>query len=247
MKIDDVSSETLDRLNAMSAEDIIVWAFENFGERTAIGTSLQLTGTVIIHMASRHFKEFRVFTVDTHRLHPETYEVIRKTEERYGIKVEKFMPDEDTLKSMLDRFGEYLFFNDRAKQEYCCYVRKVEPNRRALETLDVWITGLRNDQSAHRSMMKKASIVEENGRKILKLNPLIDWTIDEVWKYIRERQLPYNVLFDWGFDSVGCIICSTPLLKGEPLRAGRWRWFNLLKEEDNKECGIHGSDEKEGD
>ena len=156
-------SETLDRLNAMSAEDIIVWAFENFGERTTIGTSLQLTGTVIIHMASRHFKDFRVFTVDTHRLHPETYEVIRKTEERYGIKVEKFMPDEDTLKSMLDRFGEYLFFNDRAKQEYCCYVRKVEPNRRALETLDVWITGLRNDQSAHRSMMKKASIVEENG------------------------------------------------------------------------------------
>ncbi|MFQ5585968.1 MAG: phosphoadenosine phosphosulfate reductase family protein, partial [Thermodesulfobacteriota bacterium] len=91
---------------------------------------------------------------------------------------------------------------------------------------------------------KKASIVEEEGRRILKLNPLIDWTIDEVWGYVRENKLPYHVLFDWGFDSVGCIICSTPLLKGEPPRAGRWRWFNLLKEEDKKECGIHGTEEK---
>ncbi len=243
MKIGDISKDTIKRLNAMSAEELIVWAFENFGERAAIGTSLQLTGTVILHMASRHFKTFRAFTIDTHRLYPETYDMIRKTEERYGIKIEKFMPDESALKSMIDRFGEYLFFIDRAKQEYCCYVRKVEPHRHALATLEVWITGLRNDQSEHRKKMKKASIIEEGGRKILKLNPLIEWTIQSVWKYIKEKKLPYNVLFDWDFDSVGCVICSTPLLKGEPPRAGRWRWFNLLKEKDKKECGIHASNE----
>ncbi|MFQ5585418.1 MAG: phosphoadenosine phosphosulfate reductase family protein, partial [Thermodesulfobacteriota bacterium] len=141
--IEDISEETIDRLNAMSPEDLIVWAFENFDDRAAIGTSLQLTGTVILHMAAKHLKSFRAFTIDTLRLHPETYETIRKAEERYGITIEKFHPDEAILKSMLDRFGEYLFFTDKAKQEYCCYVRKVEPNRRALATLDVWITGLR--------------------------------------------------------------------------------------------------------
>jgi phosphoadenosine phosphosulfate reductase len=192
-------------------------------------------------MTSRHFKSFRVFTIDTHRLYPETYDIIRTTEERYGIEIEKFMPDENILKSMIDRFGEYLFFIDKAKQEYCCFVRKIEPNRRALATLDVWITGLRNDQSEHRRKLKKASIIEEEGRKVLKLNPLVDWTIESVWKYIKKEKLPYNVLFDWSFDSVGCIVCSTPLLKGEPPRAGRWRWFNILKEEYKKECGIHGS------
>ncbi|MBI5682638.1 MAG: phosphoadenylyl-sulfate reductase [Deltaproteobacteria bacterium] len=237
MRIDNITKETLAQLNAMPAEGLIRWALENFGNRCAIGTSFQLTGTVIVDIASRELKRFRVFTIDTLRLHHETYEAINNTEERYGLTVERFFPAENKLKDMLDKFGEYLFFTNKAKQEYCCFIRKVEPNKRALKTIDVWITGLRKDQSDYRKSVPKAAVIEDDGRKILKLAPLADWDMAKVWKYIKEHNLPYNKLFDKGYDSIGCIICSTPLTKGEPPRSGRWRWFS--KEDDKKECGIH--------
>jgi len=237
MKMEEITKDTLNKLNVMPAEELIKWAFENFGDRAAIGTSFQLTGTVIIDIASRQLKRFRVFTIDTLRLHHETYDAIKAAEEKYRLNIERYTPDKGLLKGMLERFGEYLFFMDKAKQEYCCYVRKVEPNRRALKTLDVWITGLRRDQSDFRKAVPKAEVVEEDGRKILKLNPLTDWDTEKIWQYIKENNLPYNKLFDMGYDSIGCIICSTPLVKGEPPRSGRWRWFS--KEDDNKECGIH--------
>jgi len=237
MKMEEITKDTLNKLNVMPAEELIKWAFENFGDRAAIGTSFQLTGTVIIDLASRQLKRFRVFTIDTLRLHNETYGAIKAAEEKYRLNIERYIPDKGLLKGMLERFGEYLFFMDKAKQEYCCYVRKVEPNRRALKTLDVWITGLRRDQSDFRKAVPKAEVVEEDGRKILKLNPLTDWDTEKIWQYIKENNLPYNKLFDMGYDSIGCIICSTPLVKGEPPRSGRWRWFS--KEDDNKECGIH--------
>lgn len=244
MKIEDITKKTLDKLNSMSAEELIKWAFENFREKCAIGTSLQLTGAVITDLAGRHFKKFRVFTIDTLRLHPETYEAISAAEKRYGLTIEKFYPEEGALENMIKKFGEYLFFMDKTKQEYCCFIRKVEPNRRALKTLDVWITGLRRDQSDYRKTVSKAEIIEEDGRKILKLNPLADWSMKDIWQYIKENNLPYNKLFDKDYDSIGCIICSTPLVKGEPPRSGRWRWFN--KEDEKKECGIHikGGDNK---
>lgn len=240
MKVEEITSEILEKLNAMDAEGLIKWAFDNFGKRAAIGTSFQLTGSVIIDMAARQLKDFRVFTIDTLRLHPETYEIIDVVEKRYKICVESFKPDPYTLKSMVERFGEYLFFTDKAKQEYCCEVRKVQPNKRALKTLDVWITGLRRDQSDYRKRVPNAEVVEQDGRKVLKLCPLADWETTQVWAYVRDNQIPYNSLYDKGYDSIGCIICSTPLVKGEPPRSGRWRWFNILRAEDNKkECGIH--------
>ncbi len=241
--VDLTDKSLLGRLEAMSAEELVGWAFENFGERAAIGTSLQLTGTVIIDIASKRAESFRVFTVDTLRLHDETYESIAKTEERYGIEVERFYPNEQRLIDMVSRFGEYLFFTDKAKQEYCCEVRKVEPNKRALRTLDCWISGLRRDQSAHRGGVAKAEVVDVEGRSILKLNPLADWSLDEVWRYIKDNGLVYNKLFDKNYDSIGCVICSTPLVEGEAPRAGRWRWFGKCDDE-KKECGIHIKNEK---
>jgi phosphoadenosine phosphosulfate reductase len=145
---------------------------------------------------------------------------------------------------MIERFGEYLFFIDMAKRDYCCNIRKVEPNKRALKTLDAWITGLRRDQSDYRKTVEKAAIVEEDGRKILKLSPLADWDAERVWRYVRENNVPYNKLFDKGYDSVGCIICSTPLVKGEKPRSGRWRW--LAGTGNRKECGIHVPQTHEG-
>jgi phosphoadenylyl-sulfate reductase (thioredoxin) len=242
MRIEKLTEEFLDnKLKSMSAEELIRWAFENFADRAAIGTSFQLTGSVIADLASKHFKKFRVFTIDTLRLHPEIHDAIDAFEKRYGIKVERFYPDEKLVKEMVDRFGEHLFFMSKAKQEYCCRVRKVEPNTRALKTLDVWITGLRRDQSDYRKDVQKAAFVEVEGRRILKLAPLADWDMESIRRYVKENDLPYNVLFDKGYDSVGCIICSTPLVKGEPPRAGRWRWFNKCDEK--KECGIHISKE----
>lgn len=238
LKIEDITDEFAENvLSDYSAEELIRWALEGFGDRCAIGTSFQLTGSVIIDLASKVTDDFRLFTVDTLRLHDETYEIMDAVEERYGLEIERYTPDEDSISSMIERFGEYLFFTDKAKQEYCCHLRKVVPNEEALKGLDVWITGLRRDQSGFRYDVPKAHFVEVGGRRILKLAPLVDWSGDDVKGYIEGEELPYNKLFDQGYDSIGCIICSTPLIPGEEPRAGRWRWFN--SSDDNKECGIH--------
>lgn len=234
MNINDVNIE---ELNKLSAEDLIIWAFDNFKSKCAIGTSFQLTGSVIVDLASKKQKDFRVFTIDTLRLHKETYDTIEKFEKYFNIKVERFKPSPGKVNNMVESFGEYLFFNDKAKQEYCCNIRKVEPNFDALDTLDCWITGLRNDQSEMRKQLPKAEIIEHDKRKILKISPLIDWTVKDIWKHIKDNNVPYNSLFDQGYDSIGCFICSTPIVKGEAPRSGRWRWFN--NDDDNKECGIH--------
>ncbi len=239
MKVIELNNALIEELNEKPAEELIGWAFDNFGERAAIGTSFQLTGSVIFELAKRRHEKFRVFTVDTGRLHPETMDMIRKVEERYGIKVERFTPDAAKVADMVERFGEYLFFTDKAKQEYCCKVRKVEPNQRALASLDLWITGLRRDQSGFRKDAKKAEIVKEGDREILKLAPLVDWDQGRINAFIDDNNLPINELFNKGYDSIGCVICSTPLVAGEKPRSGRWRWQQ--GEDDKKECGIHTS------
>lgn len=245
MTLDDVTKEVLGELNSMDSGELIEWAFANFKGRAAIGTSFQLTGSVIIDLAAKRLREFRVFTVDTGRLHRETCDTITAFEDRYKIKVERFAPDEKEVAEMVDRFGEFLFFTDKSRQEHCCYVRKVKPNDMALKTLDVWITGLRNDQSRFRKSVPRAVFVKDGERKVLKLAPLVDWELDRIWKYISDGNVPYNSLFDQGYDSVGCYICSTPLQPGEEPRAGRWRWFN--SEDDKKECGLHTSKEEVND
>jgi len=224
-------------LEELPDAELLQWAFSNYGDRAAIGTSLQLTGSVLIDMASRLGLPFRVFILDTLRLHQESYSLIEKFEKRYNIKVERFTPAPRKLEKMLNVHGEYLFFDSKEKQEYCCNIRKVEPNERALESLDAWITGLRRDQSEDRKDIPRVSWMQSKGRSVLKIAPLAHWTEADVKKYIADNDVPYHPLFDQGYDSIGCIICSTPLRPGEPKRAGRWRWFNAS--DTNKECGIH--------
>lgn len=224
-------------LEGMADEELLRWAFSTYGDRAAIGTSLQLTGSVLIDMAARMGLPFRVFILDTLRLHPESYLLIEKFEKRYGIAIERFTPEPKKLEKMLNAHGEYLFFDSKEKQEYCCHIRKVEPNERALETLDTWITGLRRDQSDDRREISRVSWMTSKGRSVLKLAPLAHWTEADIKKYISDHDVPYHPLFDQGYDSIGCMICSTPLRPGEPKRAGRWRWFNAS--DTNKECGIH--------
>ena len=238
---DDLTEEArgalLELLERKSPEELLQWAAEAHGERAAIVTSFQDTGCVEIDMAYRREARPRVLTVDSLRLHPETYELIKRVEARYGLDVECLRPDPERLERMVRQHGEYLFFDSKAKQEYCCQIRKVEPNRVALRALDVWITGLRRDQSSARSTTPKVAFVESEERTLLKIAPLYDWDRERVWEYIREHDVPYNVLYDRGYTSIGCIICSTPVREGEDLRAGRWRWQR--QESASKECGIH--------
>jgi phosphoadenosine phosphosulfate reductase len=217
--------------------------FASVGGRAAIGTSGQLSGVVLVDMAARTGHPYRVFCVDTLRLHPTTYELWKKLEVRYGIELEIYRPDLDKVDKMVRRFGEYLFFDSKAKQEYCCDIRKVEPNERALSTLDVWVTGLRQDQSRARAHTPRAEIVDQAGRKIAKVNPLVEMDEEAVWAWVREHDVPYDPMFDprpdgSRYPSLGCIICTTPILPHEAPRAGRWRWFNASGD-DAKECGIH--------
>ncbi|MDX9974383.1 MAG: phosphoadenylyl-sulfate reductase [FCB group bacterium] len=228
----------LDDLNTQDAEALLKWAADTYGERAGIVTSFQTTGCVTIDLAARAGLNLRVLTIDTLRLPPETYEVIEAVERRYGIRVERFQPDPERLRRMVEQHGEYLFFDSKPKQEYCCSIRKVEPNGRALATLDLWITGLRRDQSSFRKEVPKATVVNQGGREIVKLSPLADWGEQGIWDHIRANDVPYNRLYDQGYTSIGCVICTTPTRSGEDKRAGRWRWFNQAGE-DKKECGIH--------
>lgn len=234
----ELDEETLRDFESENGLEIIRWAFETYGDRAAIGTSLQHTGMVQIDLASRAVDDFNVFTIDTERLHEKTYEFHETVQEHYDLEMDVYRPDPEEVEAMMERHGEYLFFDSRQKQQLCCDIRKSHPHDRALEDVDVWICGLRRDQSEERSNVPKAQVVEENDQSILKLAPLADWTEEEVWSYIEEHDVPYNPLFDEGYKTISCRICTTPVREGEDKRAGRWRWFN----EHDRECGLHYSD-----
>ncbi len=220
-----------------------------FGARMAIATSGQPTDTALVALAIKSgAKSPRVYTTDTYRLFPETYAYFETLEKFFNINIERFLPPEKDLKRMVEVHGEYLFFDSKEKQEYCCFVRKVLPNQLALETMDVWVTGLRRDQSAARAGLPQIEIIEHkaaNGttRPILKVNALAAWTEKQVTDYLAANKIPNHPLFEAKlpggryYESLGCIICTTPIAPNEPRRAGRWRWFN--NQDDKKECGLH--------
>ena len=222
---------------------------KRFGKRMAIATSGQPTDTAIISIATKAgVKTPRVYTTDTYRLFPETYAYFKTLEKFFKIKIERYLPPDKELKRMVEDYGEFLFFDTRAKQEYCCHVRKVLPNQKALDTLDVWVTGLRRDQSASRAELPRMEVMEHKSagggtRAILKVNPLVFWTEKQVSDYLAANKIPNHPLFEkklpggYTYESLGCILCTTPIGPHEPRRAGRWRWFNAL--DDKKECGLH--------
>ncbi|MDE0427156.1 MAG: phosphoadenylyl-sulfate reductase [Candidatus Poribacteria bacterium] len=228
-------------------QEILFSLFKRFEGRAAIVTSGQLSGMVLIHLAAENQLPFRVCTLDTLRLFPETYAFLEKVESRYGIQIEQIQPDPQEVQEMVSEHGEYLFFDSKAKQEYCCNIRKVRPMQRLLESLDVWITGLRRDQSEARKQLRKAEIISSTTHPVLKVNPLLHWTAEEVWQFVRDNDIPVNPLLEADadghyYESLGCIVCTTPIKPGEPKRAGRWRWQNAAPTtEDAKECGLHYS------
>jgi phosphoadenosine phosphosulfate reductase len=252
-----IDQKLVDKLEKIAGPGkLMAELFRIFGNRAAIGTSGQWTGVALIDMVIRAgISNPRVYTVDTLRLFPETYDLFRELEKKYNIKIEKAPPDFDAVNKMVRDHGEMIFFDSKAKQEHCCKIRKVDPNNKILDTLDVWITGLRADQSDARSQIKRLDIIQhtqQDGkeRPLLKVTPLIAWTEEQVKEYARTNNVPVHKLLEmerdgWHYASLGCIICTTPINSHETRRAGRWRWFNQqLDDDDHKECGIHIIDKK---
>jgi thioredoxin-dependent adenylylsulfate APS reductase len=217
-------------------EEVIRWALETFApERVAVCTSFQTDGMAILDMAWRINPQVRVFTVDTGRLPEETHALIEHVRQRYGITVEVYFPDTREVEALARRHGPNPFYQSVPLRLTCCDIRKVRPLLRVLGGLDAWITGLRRDQWATRSNIRKIELDHDHGG-IIKVNPLADWMDDEVWDYLRAHGVPTHPLYDQGYTSIGCAPCTRPVAPGENGRAGRWWWEAAGAP---KECGMH--------
>ena len=203
---------------------------ETYGDQFAIASSFQKEDMVVIDLASRVTPRFRVFTLDTGRLHEETYRMMEQVRERYAVAIESVFPDRDEIETMVAAHGPNLFYNSPEARHMCCDARKTRPLARKLRELSAWATGLRREQSSTRAHVPRI----EQTESLVKLNPLADWTAAEVAAYTQERGLPVHPLYAQGFASIGCAPCTRPIQPGEDERAGRWWW-----EQGKKECGIH--------
>jgi phosphoadenosine phosphosulfate reductase len=201
--------------------------------RIVFTTSFGLEDQAITHAIFRQGFGIDVVTLDTGRLFGETYEVWAQTERQYGRLIPAYFPDRLSLESMVASQGIHGFYNSVEARHECCAIRKVEPLQRALAGAAAWVTGLRADQSDERVGICFALV--DSHHQLIKINPLFDWTREQVLSFVRERGIPYNSLHDQGFASIGCAPCTRAIAPGEPERAGRWWW----EHEQKKECGLH--------
>ena len=223
-----------ERFESASPQEILRWADSRFGERLAVMSSFGLEDVAVVDMLWRINPRARVMTLDTLRLPTETYTLMDRIKGRYEIGIEAFTPDMEAVADMVGEHGYNLFYKAVDNRKLCCGIRKVEPLNRALSDLDAWITGLRRDQGMARG---ETQIVEWDGaHSNYKINPLANWSFDQVREYVDEYEVPYNELHDKGFPSIGCAPCTRAIEPGEDLRAGRWWWES---DPDAKECGLH--------
>ncbi|MCL4513820.1 MAG: phosphoadenylyl-sulfate reductase [Candidatus Eremiobacteraeota bacterium] len=215
-------------------QTILEWGITKFKDTISLACSFGAEDVVLLDMLSKIPARFQAFVLDTGRLPQETYNVMEQCRKKYGIEFKVFFPERDKIESLIERKGPNSFYSSIENRKECCYIRKVEPLSRALDGLQAWITGLRREQSVTRNGVPKVEIDPAHGN-ILKLNPLADWTNEQVWNYIRAHQVPYNELHDKGYPSIGCAPCTRAVKLGEDLRAGRWWW----EAPELKECGIH--------
>ena len=216
-----------------TAEELLSGFLSEFKGKIALSSSLGIEDQVLTHIVCNIDKTTKIFTLDTGRLFPETYDLIHRTNHKYGIKLSVYFPDAGHVEEMVNAKGINLFFESVENRKLCCNIRKIEPLKRAFTGLEVWICGLRREQSVTRQNMQRIEWDKANG--LIKLNPLIDWTEQEVQSFIKVHGIPYNPLHDKGFPSIGCQPCTRAVFPGEDIRAGRWWWENP----DTKECGLH--------
>jgi phosphoadenosine phosphosulfate reductase len=222
-----------ERFRDASAQEVVGYFLKAYQGRIALSSSLSIEDQTLTDIIVTQDKNTRIFTLDTGRLFPETYQLIEKTNMTYGIKIEVFFPDYHEVQRMVREEGINLFYNSVESRHRCCQIRKLEPLKRAFQGLDVWICGLRREQSITRQDMQ---VVEwDEMHQLIKVNPLISWTEQQVWEYIKKHSVPYNKLHDRGYPSIGCEPCTRAVQPGEDVRSGRWWW----ESPDHRECGLH--------
>jgi phosphoadenosine phosphosulfate reductase len=231
-----------DAAEAWSAEEILTWAIGKFHPRLALSCSFgNPEGMVLLDMMHRIEPASRVYVLDTGRLHQATYDLIDRVRDRYDKPIEVVFPDAEAVQGMVRAHGMNLFYESLEKRRLCCHLRKVEPSRRFLAGLDAYVTGLRRGQNVTRSDARRLE-TDETFAGIWKLNPLVDWSADEVWSYVRRHDVPVNRLHAEGYPSVGCAPCTRAVKPGDDPRSGRWWWENA----ETRECGLHVDEEAGG-
>lgn len=232
------TAEQVQQLNAnlKTPQEVLKWSFDNLHPRLAMASSFGAEDVVVIDMMMKINPKARIFTLDTGRLNQETYDVMDEIRKKYNVNIEVMFPDQNEVEQMVRVNGLNLFYHSVGNRKLCCGIRKVHPLNRILSTLDGWITGLRADQTEVRSNANKIELDEQHNG-IIKINPIIEWTWDQTWDYIKKNNIPYNKLHDKGFPSIGCEPCTRAIKPGEPLRAGRWWW----ESDSQKECGLHAN------
>jgi len=236
-------NETINQLNQLFAGKSTVEALAHVAGRyhgkVAFSTSLGAEDQVITDMLAAARVPVRIFTLDTGRMFPEIYDLLVITEKKYNLHIDVYFPEAGAVEKMVRSKGINLFYDSIENRKLCCQHRKTEPLKRALSGMEVWITGLRREQSVTRSGLRTVEWDETN--RLIKVNPLMDWTNNRVWEYIHSLKLPYNPLHDKGYPSVGCQPCTRAVRSGEDIRSGRW-WWEIPE---NKECGIHVANKKD--
>ena len=221
------------RCKGKSATEIIDLVTGEFKNKIALASSLGAEDQALTHMLAQNGHPVRIFTLDTGRMFPESYELLELTNRRYGISIEVFFPDYRKVEKMVNEKGINLFYESIENRKLCCGIRKVEPLGRAFRGLDAWICGLRREQSVTRSGIE--AVEWDEGNQLVKVNPLVDWNEKQLWDYIKSNGIPYHSLHDKGFPSIGCQPCTRAVKPGEDVRAGRWWW----EAPEKKESGLH--------
>ena len=220
--------------NLKTPQEVLKWSLDNLHPRIAMASSFGAEDVVVIDMIMKINPKARIFTLDTGRLNQETYDVMDEIRKKYNMNIEVMFPDQNETEQMVRVNGMNLFYHSIGNRKLCCGIRKVHPLNKMLSTLDGWITGLRADQTEVRLKANRIEFDEQHNG-IIKINPIIEWTWEQTWDYIKKNDIPYNKLHDRGFPSIGCEPCTRAIKPGEPLRAGRWWW----ESDSQKECGLH--------
>jgi phosphoadenosine phosphosulfate reductase len=214
-------------------QEILEYFLNKYGVKAGLSSSFGVEDQVLTHMILNIDKNANIFTLDTARLHPQTYNVMDATNLKYGVKINVFFPKNDEVEELYQSQGINGFYESIENRKRCCFVRKIAPLKRALGELDIWITGLRASQSITREDLNVIEYDETNS--VIKINPLLNWSQDDVWEFVKINKIPYNKLHDEGFPSIGCAPCTRAVKDGEDIRSGRWWWENP----EHKECGLH--------
>ena len=215
------------------ARSIIQYIEEKYAEKAVFSTSFGIEDQVLTHILAQEKSRTSIFTLETGRLFPETYYVWNRTLDLYKLKIKAYYPETTAVEELLEQKGPSSFYNSVEDRKECCYIRKIEPLKRAIAGYQVWITGIRAEQSQNRDQME--SVEWDDVNQIIKIHPLYNWTLADVEKYLKDNFVPYNPLHDKGFISIGCQPCTRAVQEGEDFRAGRWWWEDKSK----KECGLH--------